>query len=185
MTNQEFVAAAKKNPISFGCAALSIALVVGLYLRSEAIPEAEAELTQRSAESERLALNIKYSAQLKEQADVLIAANKEIDTRIIRASQLGNNTQYFYKLESDTGVKIVDLRQTTPVSVAKPAKSAFVPVGFAVTVQGSLTQILEFLRHIESGAHYARILTANCSGGAGARGAPLTLGLTLELLGLP
>ena len=69
MTNEEAIAMMKKNPISFGCGALSFVLAVGLYLRAEALPDAEAELTQKSAAAERIGMNIKYSAQLKEQAD--------------------------------------------------------------------------------------------------------------------
>jgi hypothetical protein len=81
-------------------------------------------------------------------------------------------------------VKILDLRQTT-ATVAKPAKGTYAPVSFAVTVQGSFPQILGFLRQLEGGAHYSRVLTATCSTNAAARASPLTLALTLELLGLP
>jgi hypothetical protein len=185
MSTQELVAAVKKNPISFGCGALGIVLIAAIYFRSDAIPKAEAELGEKSAQAEKIALNIKYSAQLKEQVDALVAANREIDGRIIRASQLGINTQYFYRVESVTGVKIIDLRQNTGTTVGKPAKGTFIPVSFSVSVQGSLKQIIEFLRQIENGAHYSRILTASCNGNAAARSAPITLVLTLELLGLP
>jgi hypothetical protein len=185
MNSQELIATVKKNPVSFACGALSLALIAAIYFRSDAIPEAEADLAQISAQAEKLALNIKYSAQLKEQVDTLVAANQEIDGRIIRASQLGTNTQYFYRVESATGVKIIDLRQTTSATVSKPAKGTFVPVAFTVTVQGSLKQILEFLRQVENGAHYSRILTASCNGNAATRSSPLTLALSLELLGLP
>ncbi len=185
MTTEEQVALLKKNPISVGCGVLSLLLVAGLYFRSDEIPTAEAELAQKSAESQRLALNITYSAQLKEQWDALAAANKEIDTRIIHAIQVGINTQYFYKLESDSGVKLVDFR-TLPTSVpVKGAKSAFMPVGFNVSVQGSLPQVLDFLRALESGTRYSRVLTASLSGAPANRKSPLTLSLSVELLGLP
>jgi hypothetical protein len=185
MTNQEFIALAKKNPISFGCALASIACVVGLYFRDSEIPEAEAELTQKTAQAERFALNIQHSAQLKEQAEIMTTAVKELDTRLVRPSQLGINTGYFYKVESDTGVKIVDLRQNTPsTGVAKSGKNAFVPVAFAVTVQGTLPQVLDFLRQLENGAHYSRTITASCTANTAARGV-ITLALGLELLGLP
>ena len=184
MTNEEALTLIRKNPISLGCGALSFLLAIGSYLRMESLPDAEAELTQKSAASERVALNIKHAAQLKEQAESMVAANAAIDKRVIRASQLGNNTQYFYQVESATGVKILDLRQTT-ATVAKPAKGTYAPVSFAVTVQGSFPQILGFLRQLEGGAHYSRVLTATCSTNAAARASPLTLALTLELLGLP
>lgn len=192
MTNQEAIAAIKKNPISFGCGALSLVLAVALYLRDEEIPGAEAELALRSADRDRIKLNLKYSAQLTEQLEALTTSVKEIESRLIRPSQLGANTQYFYKLEKDTGVKIVDLRQAnTPTAASNPGgpvaaraqKVVFVPVQFSVSVQGTMPQILGFLRQLENGSHYCRVLTASFSGNAASRGPVLTLGLSLELLG--
>ncbi len=185
MSNDELFSFIKKNPISVGCGVLSLFLAVGLYLRSTEIPEAEDILIQKTAMAERYALNIKNSVQLKEQADALAAANKELDSRIIRASQLGSNTQYFYKLQSDTGVKLIEFRQTTVVIPPTKAKTTYSPIVFNVAVQGTLSQVMNFLRQLESGTHYCRVLTANCSGNASARNQPLTLSLNLEMLGLP
>lgn len=184
MTNEQLIALVKKNPIPVACGALALLVAVGLYFRSGAIAEAEAELTQKSAEAEKYALNIKYAAQLKEQHEALIAANKNIDGRLTRASQQGVNTQFFYKLERETGVKLVSFAQS-PTAPTKAPKAAFTPVPFSVAVQGTLPQILDFLRQLEGGTHYCRVLTANCSTPAASRGGPLTLSLTLELLGLP
>ena len=185
MTSEALVALLKKNPISVGCGVLSLLLVAGLYFRSDAIPTAEAELAQKQAEAERLATNRKYSVQLKEHLDELQAANKDIDARIIRASQVGTNTQYFYKLESETGVKLVDFRPLAANPPAKGAKTAFMPVGFNVSVQGSYPQVLDFLRLLEGGARYSRVLNASLAGSVTNRKGPLTLTLNVELLGLP
>jgi len=193
MTNQEAIAAVKKNPIGFGCGALSVVLAIVLYLRDEEIPGAEAELALRSLDRDRVALNIKYSAQLAEQGQSLEESTKKIEARLIRPSELGNNTQYFYKLEKETGVKIMsDPRQTStpgaagaaggPVA-ARAAKISYVPVAFSVSVQGTLPQVLNFLRQLENGAHYCRVLTASFSSNATARSATVTLGLNLEVLG--
>src|SRR5215212_464410 len=108
MTTEDIIAVIKKNPISLGCALLCLALGAGIYFRGSLIPDAEAELAQKTAEADRYASNIKNSAQLKEQHETLIAANKEIDGRIIRASQLALNHQYFYKIVAESGVKLVD-----------------------------------------------------------------------------
>ncbi len=184
MTNQELVAIIKKHPISFGCGALSLAFAAALYLRVDEIPGAEAELGLKSADGDRIALNIQYSTHLREHADAMAAATKDVEGRLVKPTQLGTNTQYFYKLEGETGVKIVDLRQTaTTATPAKGAKNAYVAVPFTVSVQGSLPQILEFLRQLENGAHYCRVLTASFNGVASNRNSPLTLGLSLELLG--
>ena len=182
MTNQELMAFVKKHPISIGCGLLSVLLVGGIYYRGAQVPDAEEQLTHLSEQSENYKANIKNGAQLKEQLEALVTANKEIDRRIIHASQNLPNQQYFYQLQSDTGVKLVVLNQTT-LTVAKPTgKNSFAPIGFSVSVQGTLPQILDFLRRIESGAHYSRVLAATC---ASSPNKTLTLSLTLELLGLP
>lgn len=185
MTKDELVTFCRKNWISVAAGGLSLLLAGWVYYRSDAIPELEAALAQKSAEAERLALNDKYAKDLKEQVEALETANKEIDTRIVRASQVGTNTQYFYKLESDTGVKMVDFRPLAIAPPAKGSKAIFTPVGFNVSVQGTLPQVLDFLRQLESGKRYSRVLTASLSGTPTNRKGPLTLSLTVELLGLP
>ncbi len=185
MTNEELVAFVKKNPISVGCGALALLVAVGIYFRSSEIPESEALLAEKSAEAERYALNIKNSAQLKEQYEAVVAANKDVDAPIVRASQKGNNTQFFYKLQNDTGVRLIDFRQSEALGTASKTKTTFTPIAFNVSVQGTLPQILDFLRQLEGGTHYSRILSASCTSSPTNRGGPLTLALSLELLGLP
>ncbi len=186
MTNDELKALVKKNPISVGCGLLSLLLGAGLYFRSGEIPAAEEELATRSAEAERLALNVKNTERLKEQLDALTAANKTIATRVVRVNEQGKNVQFFYKLFAETEVKQVDFRQaTTAANMPKGAKTAFIPVAFGLSVQGTLPQILDFLRQLEGGTHYCRVLTASVAGTAANRSGLLTLSLTLELLGLP
>lgn len=183
MTNEEALAFIKKNPITVGCGALSLALIVAIYFRSDLIPEAEVELNQKTSEADKHASNIKNSAQLKEQLEALVAANKEVDARVVRAGDLGRNNQYFYKIIGESGVKQIDLRQTG-ISATK-TKSGFTPVSFTVAVQGDLNQIMHFLSLLESGARYCRVTSANFTVPAGDRGGPITLNLNLELLGLP
>lgn len=186
LSNEDVLAAIKKNPVSFGCGLLSLVFAVAVYFRSGAIPEAEAELAQKAAAAERYALNLKNAVQLKEQHEELVAANKAVDARIIRAGDLGSNSTYFFRLFSESGVKQVDFRQvTTTVALPKGGKTAFVPVAFSVSVQGTLPRILDFLRLLENGPHYCRVLTAQCTGNPALRAAPLTLTLNLEILGQP
>ena len=185
MTNAELLALLKKNPIGVGCGVLSLLLAGGIYYRGGQVPEAEAELAQKSAEGQRYSSNLKNGVGLKEQFDELVAANTEIDRRLIHLGQSLSNSQFFYKLESESGVKLGVLTQTTAVAPKASGKVAFIPVGFAVTLQGSLTQLLDFLRRLESGAHYCRVLNVTCSGSPSDHNAPLNLTLNLELLGLP
>lgn len=184
MTKEEAISFVRKNPLGIGCGVLSLLLAGASYWRNGQIPDYEAELTQKSAEGERYASNLKNANLLKEQQEALVAANKAIDGRIIRASQLGRNLQYFYKLESETGVKLTtDPRQAQPVA-KKDAKAAYIYVPYMLSVQGDLSKLLNFLRRLENGTHFCRILTITL-GSSADRNAPLSLTVSLELLGLP
>jgi hypothetical protein len=185
MTKEEALQFIRRNPV--GTVSVLVALGLGgwIYFRSDAGPALEEDLKRRQGEAVRFENNVKYSAQLKEQLAALQAAAKEIDARVVRAGQVGANTQYFYKLENETGVKLKDLRPAAVAPPAKGAKSPFVPVGYTVSADGSYVQLLNFLRRIESGPRYARINTASLSGSLADRKTPLTLTLGVELLGLP
>jgi hypothetical protein len=182
MTGADITALIKKHPIGIGCGVLSLLLAAGIYYRSGEGPDAEDKLTQMTDEGERYAANLKNATQLKEQFEALVVANKEIDRRLFHAGQNLTNYQYFYQLQSESGVKLTVLNQNTAAAVKPSGKNAFTPIGFSVTVQGSLAQLLDFLRRLESGAHYCRVLTATC---ASSPTGSLTLTLSLEVLGLP
>lgn len=186
MTNQELFALLKKNPIGVGCGLLSLALAAGIYFRGGEVPAAEEELAQKSDEGSRLAANLQNAAQLKEQVDTLAACEKELESRLVHASQTLTNYQYFYKLESDTGAKMTVISQAP---VAPPPKNAakplFADVPFTITVQGTMTQMVDYLRRLESGARYCRVMSVTCGVPTAERSAPVTLALNLELLGQP
>ena len=184
MTKDEIILLVKKNPISVGCGLLSLALGGVIYYRGGELPAAEEELVQKSEEAARLAANIQNAAQLKEQVDLLTAASKEVDARLVHASggQL-NNYQYFYKLESETGAKMTVLSQAA--ATKGTAKGTFMAVPFTITVQGTLAQMLDYLHRLESGARYARVMNVTCGVVPSDRNSPVTLALNLELLGLP
>ena len=184
MTNEEVIALLKKHPVSVGCVGLSLALAAGIYFRGGELPAAEEELAQKSTESARLAANVKNAAQLKEQHEAVSLANKEIERRLVRASQVAINKQYFYKLEAETGTKVTI--QQSPVSLPKGGvKTAFVFVPFSVTVAGTYPQLVDFCLRLESQAHYCRVTSATCSVPITDRNALMSLSLSLELLGTP
>ncbi len=184
ISNEQVVAFVKKNPIGVGCGVLSLLMIGVIYLRSDKLPAAQAVLDQKSTEADRHAINVRYAVQLKEQMDALNTADHAIDARLVRAAQLATNTQYFYRLESDTGVKLLNIFQnTTTAQAAKVTKTNFVPIAFTVTAQGTYLQLLDLLHRLENGAHYCRILSANMVKlGTGDNDAA-TLSLSLELLG--
>ena len=142
-------------------------------------------------QGERIDANLKNGVQLADQYAAISAARKEIEARLIRPDELAKNLQFFYKLEADTGTKLVDLRQNVlvPGKAGGKGKTAYTGIVYAVAVRGDYSRLLDFLRRLESGQRYCRVMSATLigvsNGVEGSRGNDLTLNLGLELLGQP
>lgn len=185
ITNAELSALIRRNPISFGCGLVAVVLGVALFYRSSGVPELTALLEEKSREGSRLAANLRNGALLPEQLEEITAAARAIEGRLVRASELAQNLQYFYRLEAETGVKLLELRQLPPASAAKTAAGALTGIAFGVSLQGEYFAVLEFVRRLENGAHFSRVVTSSLSGSGPDRTAPVKLALDLELLGQP
>ena len=193
MTNEQLVAFLKAQPISVGCAALSLLLGLGIYFRGDLVPEAEELLDQTATLGERLDANLKNGVQLPEQLAAITAARQQIEARLVHPDELAKNLQFFYKLEADTNTKLVDISQNQNTPGRSGAKSSgpkmtYLPVGYSVAVRGDYTHILEFLRRLESGQRFCRVNTVNVGilgGSDKGRASELTINLGLELLGQP
>ncbi len=181
MTAADIIARIKKQPIGFAC--LLICLLGGgwLYYRSGELDVQQAASEAKSAEAANFSSNVGLAKNLREQVTELQAATKELDGRLVREGQLAVNLQYFYKLEAENEVKLVDVRQNPR---PRSAKVSYVGIPYNVNVQGPYKNVMAFLQRLEKGRHFCRINTANFTKLAGGD-AVVTLSLSLELLGQP
>jgi hypothetical protein len=164
---------------------IALGFGVAIYFQVDSLAEATELIEQKATEGMRLTANLKNSYQLPEQLAAITQARAQVDGRLVSASELAKNLQYFYKLEADTSVKLLSLFQN-PIPAPKPgAKPALTGIGYTVSYQGGYAEALNFLSRLESGAHYSRLISANISTNSSAREGPVTVSLALELLGQP
>ena len=109
-------------------------------------------------------------------------STKLLEGRLIKASQLATNLQYFYRLESDTGLKLTDVRQN---QVGRTGTSLYIGIPYSVTFQGNFKQVLEFLQRIESGKYFSKFSSISFNKTTGATGGMLNVSMNIELLGTP
>jgi Tfp pilus assembly protein PilO len=190
LTAKDAVAFIKKRPIPIVCGLASLLLLVGAYYRSSTLAEMETQQKQKEDEGKQILENVSNGTNLPEQLDTLVAATKEMESRLVLSSERARNQQYFYRIESETGVKEVSLQPgSSSESTGRGPRHLYTGVGYTVSVQGDYHQILGFLGHLEAGQQFYRLLSASVSrqgqrGGPDATGA-IALTLNLELLGLP
>jgi hypothetical protein len=191
MTGADLTALLKKHPLSTACGLVVVVCGGLLYWRSDAVSVSQAEYEAKSAEAGKMISNVKDAPGLEEQVKEIQALSKELEGRLMHANQLAVNLQYFYKLEADNNVKLLDLRQN-PLP-RNPAKTLYLGVPFTLTAQGTYPQVMKFLGAVQNGRHFCRIASANFTkaGGSASEGSGgavpqlINLTLNLELLGQP
>ena len=162
---------------------VSALLALWLYIRVDVNDEQQAELDKVTAEDNLCRANITNGAQLQQQVDFLVQANAMITKRAFRAESLALNLQYFYKIESEIGIKYLDLRPGSRPVVANAKagnKQRFTALSYAVSAQGNFTQIINYLRKLEQGAYFCRINSASLIG----TDPNYTITLDLDFLGI-
>lgn len=188
LTLKNLVGFVKRYPIGVICWVLSVVAIAGYYLRSSQIDELQAQFKQVEAKATKILSQVHNGANLPEQYAALTKATKELDSRLVRSGERARNQQYFFQIESEAGVKEINLQQNNIV-FKKGSGRSYGRVGFTVSVEGNYVQILDFVGRLESGRHFCRMISAAISrrGDRGASGAntTLSLALTIELLGLP
>ena len=178
---KDVIAAFKRRPLLFVCGGLVFVLGVTAYFRQGVTDELHGSLVEREKELLRLTNNTKNSAQLDAQLGALRGANAKLAAGALRAGELARNQQLFYRLEAETGVKLLDLRQ---IPLPPPAKGAapttYSAIPFSLTIKGDYSQLIDFLRRLDSGETLARVTTGSIA--RPAEGAQ-TLSLGVEMLG--
>lgn len=184
MTSADIIGHIKKQPLGFGCGLLCLILAGVLYYRGSKIEENQTVFEAKSAEAAKITSNVSTSKNLSEQVQQVQALTKDLDARLVHAGQLAVNLQYFYKLEAETEVKLLNIAQNT---FPKSISTTYAGVSYNMSVQGSYKQIMVFLNRLENGRHFCRftsVVFAKMPGGDASQNA-MTLTLNLELLGQP
>jgi len=178
----------QKYPVGTGAVIVSIVMLGALSVRHLALAELQTVYDNAAAEGQRLDANVTHAGQLDEQLKALEEANKSISERLVNPSDLAMNLQHFYKLEADTGVKLLDTHPVDIRGAKSTGKGVYAPVQYAVTLQGGYMRTLTFLRRLEHGVFFSRIISGSCSQAQSAQdkeGSDTTMSLTVELLGRP
>lgn len=162
----------------------AVALLIGGFAgyRHLSLGESRELLDVRSAEGERMQANVSNSAMLKEQTEELANINRQILARSVKPENLGQNLQYFYKIESATEAKTTEVKQTYSPKAAQ--KSAYIQVPYSISLQCDFIAGLDFLRRVEKGEHIARVTNVVVTSSSEATAANIVnMSINLELLG--
>jgi Tfp pilus assembly protein PilO len=185
MTGTDIITVVKKYPVGMICGTIALLCGAVLYLRSDVIDETKAKVDELSQKSEVMLSNVRNSAGLAQQTEAIRRSAKQVEGRLVKASQLATNLQHFYRLESETGLKLTDVRQN---QIGRAGTGGYIGIPYSVTFQGTFKQVLEFFQRIESGKYFSKFssISVNKTAGAEPTGVSLlSVSMNIELLGTP
>jgi hypothetical protein len=183
LEGKDIINAAKKRPLVFACALLSFVFLGVTYWRLGAVDTLQEQVDERLLVLQKTKANVTHSVQLDAQVKEFTQINQKIKASALRPADLAQNQQMFYRLESETGVKLIDIRQqaTDKTPVKGAVVTTYSPVVFALTIEGDYRQVLAFTKRLESGPTLSR--TSNALFIMGSNNLP-SLSMTVEMLGL-
>src|SRR5437868_926224 len=111
MNTADIITKIKKQPIGFVCGLICLLCAGWLYYRGGELEKRQAEYDAKSDEAKKMVSNVAASKTLPAEVAEIQMATKDLEGRLIKDGQLAVNLQYFYKLEAETEVKLLDVRQ--------------------------------------------------------------------------
>ncbi len=183
MTTEDLVERIKRHPLQIACGAIVLACALLYYFRMDVISNIETSLDDATRKSNRVEDNIAAGASLDDHLSTMNAFVSQLGPRLVHPADLADNLKYFYKLESETGVTLGDLRQSAPG--AKGKDSLFVGVGYDVMLSGTFPQVVSFINELEHGERFFRLRNFNLQRGRDVGRPTLMLSMNIELLGAP
>jgi Tfp pilus assembly protein PilO len=169
--SRKIASAIKKRPMLLG-ASLAVLVVLGvIYVRYNELELHKSRLAELQGSLSKLQKNVANSAQLDRQLEEIKKINEKVVSSALRPSELARNLQYFYTLEADNGVKLLDLQQqAVPAPPRGTAASVYAALTFTVNVAGEYEQVLKFMREVEKTFIGGKVLTATISTGSARSG---------------
>jgi hypothetical protein len=182
MTGEDLKEKFRRYPIPTISGVIVVLCLLAYYFRIDLISNLDARQDDVLDQRNQVDLNLVAGGNLAEHMVEMRSRFAALEERVVQPYDLANNMNYFYQIETSTGVGLADLKQNA--SSDKPApKNSLGGVGYSVTMSGSFAQIVAVFNELENGSRFYRLRTFNLERGREVNGAVVQLSLNLDLLG--
>jgi hypothetical protein len=118
---------------------------------------------------------------------------EKLDSRLFDPLELATNYNYFFKIESDTGVRLSGLKQLEYTDedkgkikknrMPKPVKESYEKIRYHMNATGEYGQLVNFMRKLEGGPSFYRLEKFKVSRDKEKIGNTLSMDVSLLILG--
>lgn len=177
---KQFLALIGRRPVVSLLVTIFVVLMVANYFlwqQRRAVAVRHEEVVRRGVE---VAKALTDQARTKADLNQLQDALAQIDRSLVVEGEMEVNLGYFYKIERLSRVRLSQLNQLS--AMPAPEGSPYRAVPFSMHVNGSYSQIMNFVHQLESGPRLLRIRTYSFVRTADVKSKNLDLDLTVDLL---
>lgn len=152
----------KQFPVAVGCAGVLLLLVVVVFLRGGVASELSMRESELSSRIRTIETNIKNSKGLKQHLEKLNSMVDEVKALLFKRHERAVNVNFFYDLEDKAEVTIVRITQLPdpdPIYAKGGARALDLhsTLVYSINVNGSFSDVLNFLQKIEQVDHLMRV----------------------------
>ena len=175
-------AAGRRHPLAVTVLTVLVVLGTANYFLWQQRDEVTHQHEEVQHKGEAMLLALMDHARITADLATVRDAQQRIDRNLINEGSMAKNLGYFFQMESLSRVRLSQLNQL--VSQPSPEGNPFKAIPFSLRVTGSYSQIIRFLRELETGPRLLRIRAFSFVRGD-VKNNGLALDLTVELLGTP
>ena len=152
----------------------------------------DSEIEQLDIRMSAVLKNMKNSAGLEEDLVAVSELIEQLDTRLFDPLELATNYNYFYKIESNTGVSLSGLKQLevkesetnkSKRRMPKSTKNSYQKIRYHMNATGEYGQIVNFMRELEGGSSFYRLEKFRLSRPKESEGEALSMDVSFLVLG--
>ena len=183
MKSQDLILKFKSHPIPFAAGFIILVSLMAFYLRMGIVGDLEVTYEEVSSQGKLVSDNLLAGGRMEEDLEALDGLVKKIESRLVKPVELAKNLQYFYRLEAETGVKVVGLQQKRIPE--QPTKGmSYIGVGYSVDLTGRFSALISYLRKLEQGSSFCRINKFAINNTIRGSQGSVTAAVEVELLGI-
>lgn len=166
MSFEALVEAVKKNLVVAVSGFIVCASMTVYLLHIDRKSDLDSEIEQIDIRISTMLKNIKNSAGLEEDIEVVEKQIEQLDERMFQTQELATNYNYFFNIESATNVALSDLKQVGIVEgeidprkrkMPKPIVNKYVKIRYHVKATGKYGDLVKFMRTLEGGPSFYRL----------------------------
>lgn len=161
-----FLESIKKNRLVATSALVFLVSMTVYLLHSDKKADLDSEIDQLDIRISTMLKNIKNSAGLEEDIEIVEKQVEQLDQRMFDSQELATNYNYFFNIETSTNVALGDLKQVEIVEervdprkrkMPKPVMDAYVKIRYHMKATGKYGDLVTLMRTLEGGPSFYRL----------------------------